>query len=69
MQKALETIEEDSFKPRSFFSTKDREAPEKPIGTDKVIIDLNRETVTFATALDKPNENAEDEIFHANVCF
>lgn len=59
VQKALETIEEDSFNQNTFFSTKDREAPEK------VIIDLNAETVTFKPP--DPMEAVKEEIFHPNV--
>ncbi|EDW00849.1 serine/threonine-protein kinase fray2 [Drosophila grimshawi] len=61
VQKSLETIDEDAFKPSAFFSSRDREAHEK----DKVIIDLNKETVIVT----KPAEVTapkEDEIFHPN---
>lgn len=61
MQKALETIDEDAFKPSTFFSTRDREAPE----TEKVIIDLNKETVTIPKPVEAQPPK-EDEIFHPN---
>jgi len=61
VQKALETIDEDTFKPTSFFSSRDSKE-----ASEKVIIDLNNETVTV------PNKPAiavrnEDVIFHPNV--
>lgn len=61
VQKALETIDEDTFKPGSFFSSRDSKET-----SDKVIIDLNNETVTVASKPATAVRN-EDVIFHPNV--
>ncbi|XP_037949572.1 ADP-ribosylation factor-like protein 6-interacting protein 4 [Teleopsis dalmanni] len=66
VQKVLTTIEEDVFKPQSFLSTRNRDAPPKASTSEKVIIDLNSDTITIPKAADTIEENLEHEYFHPN---
>uniref|UniRef100_A0A1B0C086 Uncharacterized protein n=1 Tax=Glossina palpalis gambiensis TaxID=67801 RepID=A0A1B0C086_9MUSC len=66
VHKALEVIEEDVFAPKTFYSTRTARHQRNASG-DKVIIDLNAETVTFPKITDSANNcYTQNEIFLPN---